>query len=145
MVAKTTMNGDEGMASMKTGATRIARELGELAELEVRLLAADAREARRKIVPGAAMIVIAIAGLLAALPILMAAAAWALADATGWSLASCLALVGLGGIAAAAVTAWLGWGRIVAGISTFKRSQQEFVATMQCLRRSLGAFGDRES
>jgi hypothetical protein len=137
------MNHTNGIDSMTTGATRIARELGELAELEARLLAADAREARRKIVPGVIVMASAITASAASLPLLLAAAALALAELTAWSLPTCLTLVGLVTVAAAAAAGWLGWGRIVAGVSTFKRSQQEFMATVQCVRRLLSVSSDR--
>lgn len=144
MVAKTTMNDRHGISFVAAGASRIARELGELAQMEVRLLAADAREARRKVVPGAVLLAVGIAGGLATLPILLAAAALGLAAATAWPLATCLAVVGAIGLATAVGAARIGWRRVVDAAKSFQRSQDEWDATIQCLRQALSSTRGRQ-
>lgn len=137
MVDQTTVNGEAGKSSFTSNAAGLARDVGELLQLEAQVFAADLRAAKRRLVVGAIVATAAVLVALAALPIVLAAAAWALVELLDWSAAAAFAAVGLGAIAAAAIAAYVAWKRLHGCAAAFTRSRDELAATAQCLLHAL--------
>lgn len=77
------------------GFQRVTRDIIDLCELQMQLLAIDSRESMRKAI--SAVVLVSIAGVLGivALTVLLLSAAWGLHDIFGWSLSAALLTVGV--------------------------------------------------
>ena len=118
------------------GGAAVAADVARLAELQVRLFAADWRSASGRAVGGAVGLV---AGLLAAVlcvPVLVAAVGLALA-AAGLPVWAGLLIAGTVSVAAGALAAWLGWRRLTKAAAAFDRSRAAAADNVAWVKRSL--------
>jgi hypothetical protein len=140
MDQQTTLNGAAGNGAarpahdLKAHVAGITRDVGRMAELQARLLLADLRQARARIMAAVICWVATAALALAALPVAVAGLGLWLADSTALSTAGGL-------LCAAAVAAALMMGLALAGHVQFRRqrdawqrSSRELVANLHALR-----------
>jgi uncharacterized membrane protein YqjE len=126
-------NGDTTSRSFSSSASDLARDVGELLELEGKLLLADIQSAKKRFISGVVMAVGAIVIALAALPLFLASIAWALVEFAQWSAAGAFALVSLVAIAGAAATIYFAWKKIADCGNAFSRSKTEWAANIRCI------------
>jgi len=126
------------------GATRFGRNLSgfahdvaTLAELQLRLVGVDVRDASRTAGPAAAFLGSAIVLGLGAAPVLLAALSFLLVEAAGWSYAGAFGLVAVLSVAAAGVVGSIGWRRLTSAIGTLQRSRDELIETVRWIKESL--------
>ena len=145
---QTHLNGDaETRSGLRSSLAGLAHDALTLAELQVRLLTVDLRDARRT--TGSALAGLLAGGVLAlgAVPLLLLGAAHALIQFLAWPTAAAYAAVGAVAAAFAASLIWFGWKAVVHALTTVKRSRSEFTETLRWLKSSLkyGASDDRAS
>lgn len=134
MVTKAAVNGDAHAArTFGSSASDLARDVGELLELEGKVFLADVQNAKTRFVSGVIMAVAAIVVALAALPIFFAAIAWALVEFANWSAAGSFALVSVVAFIGAGITIYVAWKRITDCKTAFSRSQSEWKSTVRCV------------
>ncbi|MEX0677415.1 MAG: phage holin family protein [Pirellulales bacterium] len=140
---QTTLNGSDRPArDLTEHLGGMARDVGRIAELQARLVAADLRQSRLALLCTAGCWVTA--GLLwvAMLPIALTALGLWLADVTQLSLAGGLVCVA-GGVAVLAVTMVVaGWVQFRKQFATWERSRKELRDNIQALQQ---AFSNRAS
>jgi hypothetical protein len=141
MVTKTAVNGDAHAArTFGASASDLARDVGELLELEAKVLLADVEKAKRRFVSGVVMAVAAIVVAMAALPILFAALAWALVEFAQWSAAAAFGFVSVVALVAAATAIYFAWKKIVDCGSAFSRSRAEWKSSVRCITNAVQAL-----
>lgn len=140
MVDQTTINGTTRVAAdsqRRSNASELAHDLLTLAELQARLVSIDARQG---IAAAARSVFLLVAGGvlgLACLPIGLAAAGVALADAAELPLAAGLAIVFGGAVALSMVMLAVGWQYVSRAGAMFDRSRYEWQRNMQWFKQTL--------
>jgi len=119
----------------------LGHDITSLAELQLKLLAADAREAGRRAALPLGLLVGAAAVALGCVPVLLFALAAALQQA-GLSGPVALALSALVGLAVAGVLGWFGWSLIGSSFVSLERSREELTRNLQWIKSALASRGD---
>lgn len=118
------------------GGRALAADLVRLADLQVKLFAADWRAASSRTVGGAVALVAGVAIAVLCVPVLLAAMGLGLA-ALGLPLWAGLLIVGGTAAVAGVALAWFGWKRLSTAASAFDRSRSAAVQNVSWVKRSL--------
>jgi len=119
----------------------LGHDITSLAELQLKLAAADARETGRRAALPLGLLLAAAAVALGCVPVLLFALAAALQQA-GLSSPVALALSALVGLAVAGTLGWLGWSLIGSSFVSFERSKEELTRNLQWVKNALASRGD---
>jgi hypothetical protein len=118
-------------------ASSVVRDLCALTELQARLLAADYRESRRRLLVATILLVVGSVALLASLPVaLTALAEWFLALGLGSRALAYWCATGVG-LLLAAVLLVVGQRSLRNSLRAFQRSKTEFVRNVEWIRSIL--------
>jgi hypothetical protein len=142
LVGKTTMSRRNGTAS--TSPNGVAKGMGELthdivslAELQFELFRSDCREGLRRMLAPLALLLVAGAVAVGAVPIALIAMAELLAQAAGLSRATAFAIAALGGFAAAVGMGVAGWFSLRRVGGVLGRSREEVARNMTWIKQAL--------
>jgi hypothetical protein len=124
------------MHDLKEHLSGMARDLGRIAELQLRLAAADWRQSRGALLRAAACWLTAWLLSAAVLPVALAALGLWLADATALSAAGGLACVAGAVAAIASALVLVGWLQLRKQFIEWQRSKQELHDNIEALRRA---------
>lgn len=131
-------------SEVRGGIADLLHDMMELAELQIRLLLADGRQAW----PGSRLSLLGIlAGVVLALgsmPVLLAGVALGISAASGLSTGAGLALTGaLLGVVPAGALVWLCLGRLRKSVGTLSRSAEELSTNIACFKAALKRSTDQ--
>jgi hypothetical protein len=144
MAHEATVNGsDRPVHDLKEHLGGMARDVGRIAELQARLVAADLRQARGALLCTLGCWLTALALVIAILPVAIAGIGLWLADVTRLSVAGGLASAA-GAVAVVAVgLAVVGWVQLRKQFALLQESKQELYENVEALRQAFAARLDR--
>ena len=121
----------------------IARDLGTIAELQMRLFGADLKAMRAALARGVVSFVAALVLLLTALPIAMAGGGLWLSDVYGWTPATGLLLVAVAAIVAVAGLVAFGAYQLRSQRHAFENSRRELSENLCAVRQLMKDYAGR--
>ncbi len=130
--------------SLRQSTAEMLHHVGDLAELQLELLAIDAAEARRRATWPLLALVLALVVLLGMTPVLLMGLAELLVLYANFATAWAYVLVAVIAAAAAAVTAKLAIDRLRQATASFGRSRDELKQNIQWMRSVIKAQGRPE-
>ena len=117
----------------------VVRDVTELAELQVRLLAADSRSAVRRAAPPLLACAGGIGLGLGSLPVALMALGYVLHEQLGWSLPVSFATVAGGALMIASALVTAGWGSIGRSVHELDRSRNELAQNIAWVKRAVSS------
>lgn len=141
-------NRANGAAEFGENVSGLAHDVTSLVELQVRLLAVDLRDAKRRSGPAIGLVLGGVVLLLGCVPVLLFAAAHTLIEFAGWPASGAYALAALAGLVLGALLGYVGWKKLMNAAGTLARSRDELSETLQWLKRALkpnGSAGPRQA
>ena len=130
-------NSTNGAAEFGENLSGFAHDVTSLVELQVRLLAVDLRDAKRRSGPAVGLVLGGVVLLLGCVPVLLFAAAHLLIEFAGWPASGAYAAAALTGLVLGGGLGYFGWKRLMAAAGTLARSRDELTETLQWLKRAL--------
>jgi hypothetical protein len=127
----------KGARRLGRNLTGFAHDVATLAELQLRLLSVDFRDAVRQAGPGAVVAATAMVVALGALPIALAAIGFVLMELAGWSASLSFGVVAVVSLGGAAGLGYAGWRKLSRATTTLQRSQVELIETVKWIKESL--------
>lgn len=120
-----------------TGIRRVVRDVADLFELQLELLAADSKELTRRSSAAIAMVLIALVFGLAGVTAATFALAWSLHESAAWTISS--SLIAAAGIAAliAGILVILAWHLFKKAASALNESRGEFTENLRWIKAAI--------
>jgi hypothetical protein len=139
MVDQETVKQNGSTAGRRFGAsvTGFAHDLATLVELQFRLLAVDISDARKSIGPALALAAGAVLIAFSTLPVLLMAAAFGLAEWSGWGNGLSFLVVAVVALCLAAVCLGLVYRKVQNAKGALQRSKSELKETVRWVKESL--------
>jgi protein-S-isoprenylcysteine O-methyltransferase Ste14 len=145
MVDQTTLNRRYARPThIRANLAGLAHDALTLAELQVRLLTVDLRDARRGAGTALALLLAGAILALGCVPLLLIGGARLLVDLADWPASAAYAAVGALAAAVALVLLRLGWRHTTAALATVQRSREELMETLRWLKDSLRPSSDSQ-
>ncbi|MGN6545840.1 MAG: phage holin family protein [Aureliella sp.] len=119
------------------GASSVVADALDLAELQTELLKVDAANCMRQAKPSVTGLVVALALLLSALPVLGSGLAELLSWSLEWPLWVCQLLVGGVFLAVGCLIAWMSVKKLKTALSAFSTSQREGAANITWIKQTI--------
>ena len=136
----TRVNGENRMGPIRAvtqGASSVVADALDLAELQTELLKADAANCLRQAKPSVTGLVVALALLLSALPVLGSGLAALLSWSLDWPLWICQLIVGGLFLAVGCLIAWMCVKKLRTALSAFSTTQREGAANITWLKQTI--------
>ncbi|MCA9173008.1 MAG: phage holin family protein [Planctomycetales bacterium] len=130
--------------SVTGGVSDVLHDVTELAELQVKLLAADSKAAVRRVALPAALVALGCCLALGSVPVMLFALSSAIQQFTRLPESATLALAAGGGMLLAGTLGALGWARIASSVDEFDRSRAELSQNIAWVKRSFKRNGRDE-
>lgn len=143
MVDQTTMNRRFPQTHIRANLAGLAHDALTLAELQVRLLSVDLREARRGAATALALLVAGGVLALGCVPLLLLGGARLLVELARWPESGAYAAIGVLAAVLALLILRLGWRRTTRALATVQRSREELLETVRWLKESLRPSDER--
>jgi uncharacterized membrane protein YqjE len=126
-----------GAAALGENFSRFAHDLTTLMELQVRLLAVDVRDAKRKSGAAAALLMGGAVLMLGCIPVLLLGIAQLLIEFAQWPASGAYACVSMVGLLMGGAVGYGGWRKLMAAAGILGRSREELLETLQWIKRAL--------
>lgn len=134
-------NRANGAADFGENVSGFAHDVTSLVELQVRLLAVDLRDAKRRSGPAIGLVLGGVVLLLGCVPVLLFAAAHVLIEFAGWPASGAYAAAAVTGLVVGGALGYAGWKKLMTAAGTLARSREELTETLQWLKRALKPNG----
>jgi glycerol uptake facilitator-like aquaporin len=128
---------ESAAAGVRDGVGDLLHDVVSLSELQVQLLAVDARESVDKAKTPIGLLVAGIALALGAVPVLLLSLAEALTLWLGWERALSYLVSGLAGAVIAGILLYLAWQQMGAVLAVFDRSRVELAENIRWIKYAL--------
>lgn len=154
MYRQTSMNGSHrdgrvdapaSTASVVSNATDILHDVTELAELQIKLFAADIKATSRQSAKHIAVLVLGASGLLGVMPVLLMGVAALLVEEYDLSPAQSLLTSAVGGFGVAGVVIFVGWLGLRRGLAQLNNSNEELARNLAWVKKTLKRGGSAKS